>query len=270
LVKDLIATLKIFGNSSAAWVQNIGGIVAAIAAFKIINTVVGLYKAWKEATIIMTAVQAAFDVALNANPIGVVALAIGGLVAAGIYMYQHWGTISAGMASIWRSIERGAASMVNGIVDKLNVLIRVMDKITGFKIPTIPKVSWGSSAADSLKGGSGNASASSGARATMAHYASGTSFHPGGLAMVGENGPEILSLPRGSAITNATKTQSLPDQIASAVGNAMMMALSQMKPQSSNQPIVLNIDGRAFARLLKPHMDAENKRVGTQIRLQTI
>lgn len=32
-------------------------------------------------------------------------------------------------------------------------------------------------------------------------YAGGTSFHPGGLAIVGERGPELLHLPRGSAVT---------------------------------------------------------------------
>lgn len=31
-------------------------------------------------------------------------------------------------------------------------------------------------------------------------YANGTRFHPGGLAMVGERGPEIVRLPRGSAV----------------------------------------------------------------------
>lgn len=31
-------------------------------------------------------------------------------------------------------------------------------------------------------------------------YAGGTSFHPGGLALVGEKGPEIVTLPRGSAV----------------------------------------------------------------------
>ncbi len=31
-------------------------------------------------------------------------------------------------------------------------------------------------------------------------YANGTAFHPGGWAMVGERGPELLQLPRGSAV----------------------------------------------------------------------
>lgn len=32
-------------------------------------------------------------------------------------------------------------------------------------------------------------------------YAGGTSFHPGGLALVGERGPELVSMPRGSRVT---------------------------------------------------------------------
>ena len=32
-------------------------------------------------------------------------------------------------------------------------------------------------------------------------YATGTSWHPGGLALVGELGPELVNLPRGSAVT---------------------------------------------------------------------
>ncbi len=31
-------------------------------------------------------------------------------------------------------------------------------------------------------------------------YANGTSFHPGGMAWVGERGPELLSLPRGAQV----------------------------------------------------------------------
>jgi len=35
----------------------------------------------------------------------------------------------------------------------------------------------------------------------LPHYAGGTDFHPGGLAVVGEHGPEVVSLPRGSSVT---------------------------------------------------------------------
>lgn len=34
-----------------------------------------------------------------------------------------------------------------------------------------------------------------------ANYAAGTNYHPGGMAMVGEQGPELVNLPRGSSVT---------------------------------------------------------------------
>jgi hypothetical protein len=36
--------------------------------------------------------------------------------------------------------------------------------------------------------------------ASVPSYAGGTNFHPGGLAMVGERGPELVSMPRGSKV----------------------------------------------------------------------
>lgn len=43
-------------------------------------------------------------------------------------------------------------------------------------------------------------------------YASGTSFHPGGMALVGEQGPELLSLPRGSQVVSTKETKRLIGQ----------------------------------------------------------
>jgi hypothetical protein len=37
-------------------------------------------------------------------------------------------------------------------------------------------------------------------------YANGTDNHPGGLAIVGENGPELLNLPSGSKVTPRVPT----------------------------------------------------------------
>lgn len=40
-------------------------------------------------------------------------------------------------------------------------------------------------------------------------YASGTSFHPGGLAMVGERGPELVDLPRGSRVFTNSESRGM-------------------------------------------------------------
>lgn len=42
-------------------------------------------------------------------------------------------------------------------------------------------------------------------------YAAGTKYHPGGMALVGEQGPELVSLPRGSSVTPNAQTRSLLD-----------------------------------------------------------
>lgn len=41
--------------------------------------------------------------------------------------------------------------------------------------------------------------------ASIPAYATGTNFHPGGLALVGERGPELVSMPRGSRVTPNNK-----------------------------------------------------------------
>ena len=40
-------------------------------------------------------------------------------------------------------------------------------------------------------------------------YARGTNFHPGGLALVGEEGPELIELPRGSKVYTANRTKDI-------------------------------------------------------------
>lgn len=47
-------------------------------------------------------------------------------------------------------------------------------------------------------------------------FASGTDFAPGGLALVGEMGPELLRLPRGAGVMPAPQTTSMLDRMAEA------------------------------------------------------
>lgn len=43
----------------------------------------------------------------------------------------------------------------------------------------------------------------------ITHFAAGTEYSPAGPAWVGENGPEIVNLPRGASVTNASDTRRL-------------------------------------------------------------
>jgi hypothetical protein len=78
-------------------------------------------------------------------------------------------------------------------------------------------------------------------------FASGTQNFPGGVGLVGERGPELVTLPRGSTITPANKTAAMLGSGANA-----------------NQPIILQIDGTTFARVVLPHLASGIRRaVGT-------
>jgi SLT domain-containing protein len=106
-------------------------------------------------------------------------------------------------------------------------------------------------------------------------YAIGTGYAQSGWAMVGENGPELAYLPNGSQIKSngATKNllgNDLADVVSSAVANAMITVMGSNKQSSISGDIVLNLDGRTFARIVKPWLDMENKRVGANVRLQSI
>lgn len=273
-----IVTFKLFmdavnllGGHMKTATAILGGVLGAIVAFNAISKIITLVKAWREASILMTAAQAALNVVLDANPIGLIAIAIGGLVAAGIALYQNWDTVSSKMSKIWSGIERGAASMVNGIITKLDDMIRVINKIPGVSIPLIPKVSWGNNPPPPKYLASGSTTGSS-RTASLAHYAIGTDYHQGGLAMVGEHGPEIVDLPTGSKVKTNYQTNNLPDAIASAVGTAVFQAMQFNKP-SGNQvtgDVILQIDGKSFARIIRPFTDFEQTRVGKNVRLQQL
>ena len=59
------------------------------------------------------------------------------------------------------------------------------------------------------------------------------------------------------------------DTLRGMIANTMIDVL-RASGGSGSGDIVLNIDGRTFARLVKPHIDKENKRVGNNIRLNPI
>jgi hypothetical protein len=62
----------------------------------------------------------------------------------------------------------------------------------------------------------------------------------------------------------------IADVISGAVANAMLQVMQSNKNSNVNGDIVLNLDGRTFARIVKPWLDKENKRVGANVRLQSI
>jgi len=167
-------------------------VTIAIAQWIIHNTIV---LAGAVASGIMTVATGALTVAmfLLTSPIGLVILAIGAVIAIGFLLITHWkqvqevgktifnavGAFFTGLGAtvkgVVNQIIADIRAMINGIIDGIDTMIKGANSI-GSKIhlPSIP---------------------------TIPHLASGTSYFGGGMALVGESGPEIISLPRGSSVT---------------------------------------------------------------------
>ena len=76
------------------------------------------------------------------------------------------------------SVAEGA---INGFIDLINGAIGIINNIPGSKIGKVGKVSFG-------------------------RLAAGTNFSDEGMHLVGENGPELVNLPRGSRVVPAQRT----------------------------------------------------------------
>lgn len=100
------------------------------------------------------------------------------------------------LSGILDGIKGKFSSAFNGIKD-------IVDKVMGGIAKVInsigDKINWVKNKAGSL----------SGASSWIPGFAGGTNYAPGGLALVGEQGPELVNLPRGSQVLNANQTQSV-------------------------------------------------------------
>ena len=130
--------------------ETVIGITTAVIAFKVsmvalsvITGVVGFIKAYRAALAAGTVAQWAMNAAMAANPIGLVAAGIAGLIAAGVLLYRNWDTVSTKMSGAWDKIKQSAAKAVNFVIDGINALIKTINKIPGVNIPIIAKVDWG-------------------------------------------------------------------------------------------------------------------------------
>jgi TP901 family phage tail tape measure protein len=186
----------------------IGAVTGAILAQMIIDGLVKLYNAWKLATEAQTTAQWLLNAAMDANPIGLVALAIGVLIAAGIALYQNWDTVKNKMQVIWMEIKAGAQDAINAVIGKINDLIDGINKVVHTHIPKLKEVSL--DVLSTVRAAPGTAPKGYGrAGGAVAAYASGTEYHPGGLAIVGEEGPELVNLPIGSSVKTSDETSKM-------------------------------------------------------------
>lgn len=108
--------------------------------------------------------------------------------AAGQVDQVNWSTGE--MLTKWEKFRNGLRDVINGISTAVNATLKAFG--SDLKIPLWPTGSGASAKADVSK-------SSSNKGVPIGAYASGTSYHHGGPAVVGEEGPELVYTPYGNA-----------------------------------------------------------------------
>lgn len=108
-IKTAIADTVNWVKANSSWLGPlVSGITGAAVAFGTLKTAVALYTTIAK---IATAVQIAFDVAMDANPIGLVVIAIGALVGALIWFFTQTKVGREIWATTWAAIQAAAQAV---------------------------------------------------------------------------------------------------------------------------------------------------------------
>lgn len=84
----------------------IAGVTAGILTYKAAVTAVAIAQGtWKLVTSGLTLAQAGLNAVMTANPIGLIVVAIGSLVAAGVALYQNWDWVKEKALQLWQVVQ---------------------------------------------------------------------------------------------------------------------------------------------------------------------
>ncbi|QIB26105.1 hypothetical protein [Caloranaerobacter azorensis] len=224
-------TVAAIGTQTLAWIANglqIAAQAAALAALKVAQL------ASAGVTWALTAAQWALNAAFVASPIGWVVLAIGALIGIGILLWKNWDTIKTKAFELWEGIKtafapigdffkgvfekawQGIKSFINCIISGVNKLIKGINKLD-MKIP------------DWVPGLGGKGFDINIPEIPM--LAKGTNNFAGGIAIVGEKGPELVNLPRGSQVLPNSKTEQILSQTLNPIDIPKPKDLTQIVKQ---------------------------------------
>ncbi len=122
-------------------IQTLGMVAVTMTGAALAMKAAGVvYAAYTVVTSAATAGTWAFNAALLANPIGLVVVAVAGLIAAGYALYKNWDTVSAGLVAGWEWVKTTAWNFLTSLPDKAGYAVgyvvgwfmQLPDRLMGF------------------------------------------------------------------------------------------------------------------------------------------
>ncbi len=203
------------------------GVVATFAAFKTITTVISIIQTLQTVIKAVSAAQGVWNALMLANPIGLVAVAVGALVAGVVYAYSKFEGFRSCIQGVWSVLKLLGSILI--LVSKnmwntigpfvkfgftlaswltpIGLVIRGLTAICKLIGKAVELAGGWRGVGNNLKNWADNSRAK--VDKNIQKNAVGTTYSSGGLSLVGENGPELVSLPRGSSVASTDKTQKL-------------------------------------------------------------
>lgn len=128
------------------------------------------------------------------SPITLIGIALGVLIFLGIQLYKNWGTLTA--QGTW--FGEALRFVKNMAVDAYNSIRNFINTLSQIKMPSgLQSIV---DAFNKIKQGLGQDFKNIGKLFKIPGHANGVRNSPGGLAVVGERGPELVNLPKGADV----------------------------------------------------------------------
>lgn len=83
----------------------VSGAVGMIGTLKVIGTINDLFEKWTKITEIATGAVKILNITMSASTFGIIVLAIGAVIAAGVALYMHWDTVKAKAVGLWNTLK---------------------------------------------------------------------------------------------------------------------------------------------------------------------
>lgn len=189
-INDLVQGFGKLSPNTKRTIVILAGIVAVVGPILIVlGSLASAIAAISAALPVLGAVFTALT-----GPVGLAVAAIVGIIAVCVLLYKKFAWFRKGVDTVWKAISTVIRFNVNLIITTINLLIKGLNKIPGVKIKPIKLLvqSPGKGSMADFRKLQGNAL--------------GTSFWRGGMSWVGERGPELVDLPRGTRIMSNNKS----------------------------------------------------------------
>lgn len=123
VVEGVTGAVKFLGQHMKLIIPIASGLVGAFAAFKIISTVTTMVTAFKTIIGGASTVMGIFNAVMAANPITLVVLAIGALIAAGVALYMNWEEVTKWAGTLWENLSATFNNIKDSVVGFISGMV---------------------------------------------------------------------------------------------------------------------------------------------------